>query len=621
MRTLIIISFIIIHLSGCDSANVQPKPEPSPDEKISILLQKGEFNLVATEYLKLSDIYPELSGIYNLKAANAFIQDMNLDSANVVLEANLLSQSQEDITFYTYILIAKIALLQSQPDHALKLTDRKIPEIVNPDYLIEMHKIRADAFTELNSLIKSAEELVKLDALLISTNQQPVNSNMIWNHLVNSDINKIGQSTNIGEDNFTSWVELAIISKSLITRNNELKTAITTWMENNPLHPANGNITSEILLISEKFDSKPTKIALLLPLSGVYKRYSEKIRDGFLSAWYLEENYKPEIKIYNTNLENFTDIYLQAIADGADFIVGPLEKESVRSLTEMEKIPVRTLALNQVDINRPDNSKKSVLSIPDLVQFGLPPEDEAKQVAQRGIYEGYNRALIITSDDEYGRRVFNAFNDEWSAMGGTLLERVDYDPQTSDFVTPIKQILNINTSEARFTALRQKLGRNLSSSSRLREDLEFVFMVATNLNARQIVPHLRFFKAEGIPIYTISSVYTGKHNFPVDNDLNGVEFVDIPWLLNPEKQNQNIAKLIQQSWPSMSTVFPRYYAFGIDAFHLISQIGDLSLNQTYRYQGEAGNLYMTNDGVIHRNLLWAKFDNGIPILVNTERSP
>ncbi|MGY8813089.1 MAG: penicillin-binding protein activator [Gammaproteobacteria bacterium] len=621
MRTLIIISFIIIHLSGCDSANVQPTPESSPDEKISILLQNGEFNLAATEYLKLSEIYPDLSGMYNLKAADAFIKDKNLNRANVILEANLLNQSQQDITFYTYILIAKIALLQNQPDQVLKLTDRKKPEIVNPDYLIEMHQIRADAFTELNSLIKSAEELVKLDTLLISLNKQPVNSNMIWDYLINSDINKTGQSKNLGEEYFTAWVELVIISKSLITRNNELKTAINSWMLNNPLHPANGSITSEILLISDKFDSKPTKIALLLPLSGVYKHYSERIRDGFLSAWYLEKNYKPIIKIYNTNLENFEDVYLQAIADGADFIVGPLEKESVRSLTEMEKIPVRTLALNQVDLNRLDNSKKTAFSIPDLVQFGLPPEDEAKQVAQRGIFEGYNRALIITSNDEYGKRVFNAFNEEWSALGGTLLERVDYDPQTSDFVTPIKQILNINTSEARFTTLRQNLGRNLSSSSRLREDLEFVFMVATNLNARQIVPHLKFFKAEGIPIYTISSVYTGKHNYPVDNDLNGVEFVDIPWLLNPAKQNQNIAKLIHQSWPSMSTVLPRYYAFGIDAFNLISQIGDLSLNQSYRYEGEAGNLNMTNDGVIHRNLLWARFDNGIPILVNPGTTP
>jgi outer membrane PBP1 activator LpoA protein len=621
MRTLIIISFIIIHLSGCDTANVQPVPESTPDEKIAILLQKGEFNLAATEYLKLSEIYPDLSGIYNLKAANAFIKNMNLDRAHAILEANLLSQSKQDIKFYTYILIAKIALLKKQPDFALQLTDSNIPEIVNPDYLIEMHKIRADAFTELNSLIESAAELDKMDTLLISTNQQPVNTNMIWSYLVNSDINKIGQSTILGDESYTSWVELAIISKSLITRNSELKSAIDSWVRNNPLHPANGSITSEILLISEKFDSKPTKIALLLPLSGVYKRYSERIRDGFLSAWYLEKNYKPEIKIYNTNLENFTDIYLQAISDGADFIVGPLEKESVRSLTEMEKIPVRTLALNQVEINKLYNSKNTAFSIPDFVQFGLPPEDEAKQVAQRGIFEGYNRALIITSADEYGNRVFNAFNEEWSAMGGTLLERVDYDPQTSDFVTPIKQLLNINTSEARFTALRQKLGRNLSSSSRLREDLEFVFMVATNLNARQIVPHLRFFKAEGIPIYTISSVYTGKHNFPVDNDLNGVEFVDIPWLLSPKKQNQNIAKLIQQNWPSMSTVFPRYYAFGIDAFHLISKIGDLALNQKYRYQGETGNLYMTNDGVIHRNMLWAKFDNGIPTLVNTETSP
>jgi hypothetical protein len=206
-------------------------------------------------------------------------------------------------------------------------------------------------------------------------------------------------------------------------------------------------------------------------------------------------------------------------------------------------------------------------------------------------------------------------------MGGTILERVDYDPQTSDFVTPIKQLLNIDSSEGRISSLRQKLGRNLITSSRLREDIEFVFMVATNLNARQIVPHLRFFRAEGVPIYTISSVYTGKQNPQVDEDLNGVEFVDMPWLLRPDAQDSMLQSQIEQSWQTSSTIYPRYYAFGVDAFRIISQITDLALKKNYRYKGETGSLYMTTDGVIHRNLLWARFDNGLPEPVVPESLP
>jgi uncharacterized protein len=622
MRILIIIiSLHFLLLSGCSSDKIQSDPEISPDNRATSFLQKGEYELAGDEFLKLSELYPDRSAIYKIDAASAFIKGMNLDKALAILENKIISESGQDILFYQNVLLAKMALFQNQPEYALQLSNGSIPEPVDSDYVIDMHMTRANAFVSLNSLIKAAQELIKHDALLISKNISPLHTNRIWNYLINSEIDELKRSTNLNDHNLITWLELAIISKTLMTRTNDLKQAITSWRGSNPKHPANEDITSQLFLISEQFESRPAQIALLLPLSGVYERYAERIRDGFLSAWFLENNYKPRIRIYNTDIENFTEIYSQAVSEGAEFIVGPLDKESVRILADMENVPVRTLALNQVGIDRNNDIEKSLFPIPDVVQFGLPPEDEAKQVAQRGIIEGYNRVLIITSADEYGNRVFNAFREEWSAMGGTILERVDYDPQTSDFVTPIKQLLNINSSEARYTKLRQKLGRSISGSSRLREDVEFIFMVANNLNARQIVPHLRFFRAEGVPIYTISSVYTGKQNPQIDNDLNGVEFVEIPWLLESENNNINIANEIHQSWPSASSIFPRYYAFGIDAFRLISQIGDLSLKQNHRYQGETGYLSLNQNGEIHRELLWARFENGIPSLLNTEMAP
>ena len=621
MRYILILGIIFTLLSGCGTGNVQPDPQISPDENALKLLEQGEYGIAAFEFLRLSRSYPDQAEIYQLKAADAFINHANPDEAQSIIDSINLPETREDLLFYRDILTAKIALQQSQPEKALILTNKKIPDTANTELIIKMYETRGDLFSSLNDYYYAALEFVKVDNLLINTNQQPRYTNRIWNYLISTDLELIGIPTIFVADNLTAWLELVFISKSLMSNTEELRNALDIWIDTNPQHPAAGTITSQILMTSEQFNPRPDQIALLLPLSGIYERYSERIRDGFLSAWFNENSYRPAIRIYNTDLEDFTALYQQAISDGAEFIVGPLDKESVSILAEMETIPVRTLALNQVEVNRFTNGQNAVFPLPDLVQFGLPPEDEARQVAQRAILEGYTRALIITSADDYGNRVYDAFSDEWSEMGGVILERIDYDQRTSDFITPIKKLLNIDSSESRAAFLRQKLGRNLSSNSRIREDIEFVFMVATNLNARQIVPHLRFFRAEGIPIYTISSVYTGKQNPQVDSDLNGVEFVDIPWLLGSEMQSSNISAQIQQSWQESSSIFPRYYAFGVDAFKLISQIGELALKKNYRYRGETGALYMTTDGLIHRNLLWARFDNGIPTPIYTEINP
>ncbi len=146
-------------------------------------------------------------------------------------------------------------------------------------------------------------------------------------------------------------------------------------------------------------------------------------------------------------------------------------------------------------------------------------------------------------------------------------------------------------------------------------------MVANNLTARQIVPHLKFFRAEGIPIYTTSAVYTGNINPQIDNDLNGVEFVDIPWLLNENNDQNSLPSQIQNNWDSDSSIFPRYYAFGVDAFRLVSRVGDLMLKASNKYQGETGELFMSEDGRLRRNLNWARFENGRPVPLTSGNVP
>ena len=623
MRVLIISITVTILLNGCETAPVQTEGILSPDEFALGMMEDGLYYYAAEEYLRLADIHPERTVEFRLSAADAYIKDNQPDVALMIINNTQVPDDASRINFRKKLLLAKIALLDGDFNQALEWLSTAIPQGVQSQWITDYYTTRSEAYELMQDSYAAARELVILDNHTVAEGTANTNTIAIWNLLMSVDMQDLSGIETGDIENLSGWVGLVILTRSLIARNESLGTALQRWIELNPGHPAYPGLTNLIMETSQRIDSRPNQIALLLPLSGIYERYSERIRDGFLSAWFNEQNYRPVVRVYNTDAQNFNEIYTTAIEDGADFIVGPLEKESVRVLTNMQNIPVRTLALNQIgedELESVEKAENYIFPVPDLVQFGLPPEDEAVQVAERGILEGYNRALVITPSDEYGERVFNAFSEAWEEMGGTILERIDYNPQTSDFITPIKRLLNIDSSEFRINELRQRLGRNLNGEARLREDIEFVFMVATNLTARQIVPHLRFFRVEDIPIYTISAVYTGKQNPQVDRDLNGVEFVDIPWLLGPEYHSSELSSQIEESWQAASTQFPRYYAFGVDAYRLISQIAQLALNAAYRYQGETGRLYMTPDGQIHRNLIWARFDNGIPEPVFTENT-
>jgi outer membrane PBP1 activator LpoA protein len=614
MRAFITLIISLLLLYGCGSSDVRPGSTPeAPETRAQLLLDEGSYQQAAAEYVRLAAQSPGNAGRYQLQAAHAYIQANRFELATELLDGLQLQPSDQAARFHQSVLRAYIQLAERQPANALSLLNVEMPADTRTDLVIMMLQIRAEVYELQDKFADAAMERIRLSYYLVHPVQVETNTLKIWNHLININAEELIKIRTSGIDNVAPWIELATISDSLMSRKDQLKQAIATWTANYPRHPAGRYITPQIIAMSEKFNTRPAHIALLLPLTGMFERYSERIRDGFLAAWFNDTSYKPVVSIYNADASNINSVYQTAVENGAEFIVGPLEKDAVRILAEQESLPVRTLALNQIDSGdlSPEYSERS-RELLDLIQFGLPPEDEARQVARRGLSEGYTRALVITSSDEFGDRVYRAFTQEWAASGGTTLEHVRYYPQTGDFIAPVKELLNIDGSEARINLLRQRLGRSIIATSRVRQDPDFIFMVASNLTARQIVPHLRFFRAESIPIYTVSLVYTGNPMPQTDNDLNGVEFVDMPWLLKQGQSASSLHSQIQDGWQITASVFPRYYAFGIDAYQLITRIGELALNPVYSYPGETGDLYMDQIGLIHRNLPWARFTNGSP---------
>jgi len=610
MRATLLPIILFMIISGCESGNVRNTSvtDTPVDAQAAALYKNRDYKLAASEYLRLAGADRRNAAHYLIYAAEAYIRVEQYADAESAI--NSLGPDLKDSILQPLanLLLARIALTRNEVDQAASLLPPSPPQDSGVNFitvwyltrslLSEMQGQRTDAILTRIELGNYLDEPAVIED----------NTNTIWEHLEVTDPGEFAQLASREVTNLKPWLELAALNKSLLSSKSELENAVKTWEAAYPNHPANPQITARILSDSESFHTSPNHIALLLPLSGVYERYSERIRDGFLAAWFEEQAYKPVIRIYNTDGSNITEVYNKAIDAGADFIVGPLEKDAVKALATLNPLPVRTLALNQIESGEtPVADASESTKLPDLLQFGLPPEDEAQEVARRGILEGYKRVLIISPADDFGNRVVNAFQNEWKQLGGRVLERISYENYTDEFISPVKQLLNIDSSEARIALLKQRIGRSISVSSRLRNDADFIFMVGTSAIARQVVPHLRFFRADTIPIYTISNVYSGIPDPQTDIDLNGVEFVDMPWLFNTA---DNLRTRLIQGLETDDSGLPRYYAFGIDAFRLIPRLGQLMLDKNTRYPGETGLLYLTAQGVVHRNLTWARFIDG-----------
>ena len=608
---------MILIFSGCGPAATRPVEGGDPELHANGLLAEGHYALAAKEFLRLAGLYPKRFAYYQLRSAHARLDAGEIEAADELLR-EIEARGPVDVQ-YRRLLLARMTLLRGDPASALSRAPGEIEGL--PDFLSALrHDIRAAALEASGDYLAAVQERVLLDSYQPEGSARRENIQRLWLNLNFADESDLRRLTGSTESDPAAWAELALMQRSLATKPELLRPSLSSWIESHSGHPAIPLITDRILADSERYLSAPAHVALLLPFSGQYAEAARAIRDGFLSAWYQEEEYRPRISIYDANALNVLDQYRSAVDAGAGIVVGPLEKTAIGALIASARLSVTTLALNRRDADTGPGYRPEPASGGEsrLIEFGLAPEDEAIQAARRGFFDGHTRALVITPDNDWGDRLNRAFSGQWQAFGGRVIEQIRYGPDATDFSAPVKELLNIDSSESREALLRQRLGRRLESEPRVREDADMVFLAAVPVFARQIVPQLRYHRAEHLAVYASSHVFSGVVDPQVGADMDGVLFPDMPWVLSPRTEDTTLRDAVNRNWSADASSFRRLYAFGIDAFRIIPHLGRLELDEGSSYSGETGDLYLSRDGRIQRRLLWARFANGRPSLIDDQ---
>lgn len=330
------------------------------------------------------------------------------------------------------------------------------------------------------------------------------------------------------------------------------------------------------------------KIALLLPSKGPHAEAAKTIRDGFFSACYKtnqQQTSHASVTVYDTGETGGVEAaYQRAIADHVDMIVGPLTKSEVQTIASLPTtVPV--LALNTIG-----NNKKSST----LYQFGLMPEDEVWAVAEHAKRQGHKQALIIAPQNEWGQRMSQTFKKAWLAQGGHVAQ------------TLILKNADHETYSAEIEAVLQ------TAKKMPRQDIDMIFLAASPEFGRKIKPMLSFYGKNNLAVYATANVYTGTPTPTKDIELEGIRFCDMPWVLNNTDEIRNAREALAKVWPNSFSRAPRYFALGIDAYHLVQQLNDTRFFPASGTQGTTGTLHLEGQR-IQRSLSCAKFENGVPV--------
>ena len=616
MRLLIILLFLLPFLSACvtttsKEADIQLNSEIKEIEENALsLMQSGDYSEAAREYLNLSQKNEKRFTFYIIKAIDAFTEGKNYDKAYEILIKNTLNNQDVEVHIRTKILNAYIDLESGRPGKTLNLLNEITEDEIPKSFKIAFHEIYAKSNLAHGNYIKAALEQLKLTEYLSSPKIIEDNSRKVWEIFELISKSELEDLRLVAPDELLSWLELALINQTYKYQPKKLENTIDGWAQRYQNHDAYDSITKELINKSAQFAQRPSKIGLLLPLTGQYKKTSVAVRDGFLAAWYLDRQEKADIEIYNANSSNIIEIYQKALNDGADYIVGPLEKEATNQLYGNTNASIKILALNRQDLKNDQSGNKN------LFQFGLSPEDEAGQVAKIAISDGHKRALVLTPDTPWGNRLADTFVKHWLELGGEVSKHTRFINNTTDFSSPVKELLNIDKSEQRAKDLRNKLKIKIHNIERRRQDADFIFIAAIPEDARQLIPQLRFHYADNLPVYSTSHIFTGIIDSAKDIDLNDVIFIDMPWILDTKRQLSIVQDALNRNWSQEKSEYRRLYALGIDAYNLIPNINRLNHEEDSFMIGETGDLTIVRDNIIKRNLRKAKFIEGKPVLLD-----
>lgn len=616
--------FLILNLNGCGDPT-----RPDPESKMALSQIKVDPDIALAQrlsergdYQKALLLYQRLAKRFGMPAKqrylffaieNALLADQPKVAKSLLsqlLQTGLVPNQQVRFN----ILDAQTSLALNEPEKAmLSLLEVDLDQPIKILLKRRYHRVFAKTYQALGNEIEMAHQLQQLDLLLAPSQQKLANQQNIIDILKRIPKGQLRMLSMPKGDVEKGWIDLAHILSSPQRRTFKLN----QWRQTYPSHPVMHELidfenSNEITLTD---DMEIQQIGVLLPLSGRYAKISKVIQNGIMTAVFnLEPSLRPIVHFYDTsNPQDIWPLYSEAVSAGANWVIGPLNKEAVSLLAHAEQLPIPVLALNRVELDIAPPS--------GFFQFGLAPEDDATEAVLEMQSKQLQNPLILTPNNHWGERMRLAFAQKWQDLGGQVVAEQTYNPKAKDFSDVIKKLLNLQDSEKRKQQIQRILGRKLEFVPHRRSDADVIFIAAKKpTEARLIRPQIQFQHAFDLPVYANSNIWNGVRNKRQDIDLESVLFPYPKILLTESIEPQNALNQIQLALSSIPKKQASLFLMGVDSLNVLYQLPRLQADTQENYEGLTGILTLNEINQLHRQQMWAQFKEGIPVPIGYRAS-
>lgn len=620
-----VLAFMTLFIASCSTQPtlIKTKPIEKTVTEEAITTQTAEQKLalaqslnskLTTIDLSLSDQQAQINELL-ISASELFLLEKNFPKA-LWLADKVSAFSQDDHSNHYRLLLVKAASLQALNYHQqayqqLLLVDELVSYVNNGMANVPL-TLTLEYYLILTQVLETqAKPIAALNAQLhaFALNSQSSDEDIlaIWHKFETLTQWQLAQLVKRKPPFIKGWQSLLNYSYQFGINTEQFDRYLTLWQRKNPTHPAMSIISQiqPINSIENSLEGKIENIAVLLPLSGAQKNAGLAAQQGILAAY--DNNPTTNIHFIDTNQIDWQAIALRFSELKIDHVIGPLLKANVEEFLgislEQPALQIPTLLLN-LPSQQPLTNFHVALS--------MRPEDEAIQAAAMLSQQNYSKPIVLSHQDRVSKRIAIAFREQWLASTGNSVDII-YFNQGKAMQASLKESLDVNASQTRIKQLNDRIKNVIKAESRNRRDIDMIYLVGTAAQTRLIKPYIDVNTspfADIIPVYASSRSHSNfyeKNNTNSANDLEGLTFTQIPWLLKSGQQNKKLAKLSDQLWPKRTDSLSSIFAMGFDSYHLLGKIRLMQQAPYIRHFGQTGVLRLNNNNILTRSLIWGRY--------------
>ena len=309
------------------------------------------------------------------------------------------------------------------------------------------------------------------------------------------------------------------------------------------------------------------RIALVLPLGGqgLAAVLAARLREGCLQS---VGGVAVDVYATDGSPPSALSVYQQALSDGAQVVVGPMQKSSVRLVVETyETPPVPTLLLQWAE------------GAAGYYAFAISAEAEAESLARS--LQGHDNVLIVLDQSSLSRRQSRAFARAWHTRGNSTLSYFHIYDTAKDW-------------RRLFNQLKAQLEGDDSTPDKI------VFAAGDG----KFIRLTRNFVPDAYPVYG-SSLFRTHEQATMAMFLDNLRIMEMPWFVDGVDTEIFETDSLVRTRPVLQQ---RFYALGVDACRMAKQANRWS--DSWFFSGVTGDLTL-HGTIFHRQGVLMYYKEGL----------